>query len=98
MVEWSQKLLPWLHMTLNIKNPEVHTLASELARLRKVSVTKAVLDAVRNELAREQKQRCKEKLGDQLLEIGRRCAARMNGRTSSADHAAMLYDRRGLPK
>ncbi|MBZ5575087.1 MAG: type II toxin-antitoxin system VapB family antitoxin [Acidobacteriia bacterium] len=85
-------------MTLNIKNPEVHTLASELARLRKVSVTKAVLDAVRNELTREQQQRRKDKIGDQLIEIGKRCAARVKGRASSADHAALLYDRRGLPR
>lgn len=85
-------------MTLNIKNPDVHTLATELARLRQVSVTKAVLDAVRNELAREQSQRRKEKLGAQLIEIGNRCASRMKGRVASSDHAALLYDQRGLPK
>lgn len=85
-------------MSLNIKNPEVHALATELARLRHVSVTQAVLDAIRNELSREQHQRNQGKLADQLLEIGKRCASRMKGRVSSSDHAALLYDNRGLPR
>ena len=85
-------------MTLNIKNPEVHTLASELARLRQVSVTQAVLDAVRNELDREQGQRRKDQIGRELMEIGKRCAAHVKGRASSRDHATLLYDRRGLPR
>ena len=44
-------------MSLNIKNEEAQALAVELAWLRKVSVTKAVLDAVRHELAREKQVR-----------------------------------------
>ena len=84
-------------MALNIKNPEAHTLAAELARLRKVSVTKAVLDAIRHELTREQGRRRRSGLGKQLLEIGRRCAAHVNGEVTSAEHATMLYDSRGLP-
>jgi antitoxin VapB len=84
-------------MALNIKNPEVHRLASELARLRDVSVTQAVLDAVQHELARE-KGRRKTALKDQLLAIGKRCAAHINGPVSSGDHATLLYDDRGLPR
>lgn len=85
-------------MSLNIKNREAHNLAAELARLRNVSLTRAVLDAVRNELLREQQQRRKLKLADQLIEIGKRCGARMKQRVRSADHATLLYDRRGLPR
>jgi antitoxin VapB len=84
-------------MALNIKNPEVHRLASELARLRDVSVTRAVLDAVQHELARE-KSRRSTALKDQLLAIGKRCAAHMKKPVSSRDHATLLYDDRGLPR
>jgi antitoxin VapB len=85
-------------MAINIKNQEVHALAAELARLRNVSLTQAVLDAVRRELAREKNAGRRKKLGDELLEIGRRCAAHIRAATNSADHAAMLYDERGLPR
>jgi hypothetical protein len=85
-------------MALNIKNPEVHAVAAELARLRKVSVTQAVLDAVRHELTREKDQRTRGRLGDQLIEIGKRCAAHLGGQGSSADHATLLYDGQGLPR
>ena len=85
-------------MSLNIKNPEVHGLATELARVRKVSVTRAVLDAVRNDLAREQNQRKKKNVADQLLEIGKRCAAHLQQGVASPDHASLLYDEHGLPK
>ena len=85
-------------MSLNIKNPEVHQLAAQLAELREVSVTRAVLDAVRHELAREKNRRRRRNLGDRLLAIGERCAARMGSGVSSADHAGLLYDERGLPR
>ena len=85
-------------MGLNIKNPEVQALASELARLRKVTITGAVLEAVRQELAREKNRRRRARLGDQLMEIGKRCAAHLHGPVSSADHDAFLYDSRGLPR
>ena len=85
-------------MALNIKNPEVHAVATELAQIRKVSLTQAVLEAVRHELAREKNRRRKTRLGEQLMEIGKRCAAHVGGRVSSKDHAAMLYDSRGLPR
>ena len=85
-------------MSLNIKDPEVHNLAAELARLRGVSMTKAVHDAVRHELTREMAERGKGGLAAELVEIGKRCAAHLRGPVSSADHAALLYDERGLPR
>jgi len=97
MVEVCIDILPWWNMALNIKNPEVHRLAAELARLRDVSVTRAVLDAVQNELARE-KGRRNPALKDQLLAIGKRCAAHIKKPLNSADHATLLYDERGLPR
>jgi len=85
-------------MTPNIKDPEVHALAVELARLRRVSMTKAVHDAVRHELERERDLRGKSGLAAELMEIARRCAAHLRGPISSADHAALLYDEQGLPR
>ena len=84
-------------MALNIKNPEVHALAAELAELRKVSVTQAVLEAVRNELSREKGRRRRQNLAEQLIAIGKRCAAHVSAGVSSADHAS-LYDEQGLPR
>jgi hypothetical protein len=40
-------------MSLNIKNPEAHELAAELARLTGESMTKAVTEAIRERLAGE---------------------------------------------
>jgi antitoxin VapB len=97
MVEFYIESLPWWNMALNIKNPEVHRLAAELARLRDVSVTQAVLDAVQHELARE-KGRRNMALTDQLLAIGKRCAAHIKTPVSSGEHATLLYDDRGLPR
>jgi len=82
---------------MNIKNPQVHGMASELARLRKVSLTQAVHDAVRQELVREKARHRRTGLGDQLVEIGKRCAAHMTGPLASGDHGELLYDSRGLP-
>lgn len=84
-------------MSLNIKNSEAHALATELARLRKVSVTQAVLEAIRHELTRE-KNRHRKSLHEQLIEIGKRCAAHIHDPVSSVDHATLLYDRQGLPR
>ena len=50
--------------------------------------------STRNELGA----RGRESLANELLEIGKRCAAHMDGSGSSRDHATLLYDRRGMPK
>ena len=85
-------------MGLNIKNDQAHAMAAELAGLRGISMSKAVTDAIRNELEREKQHRAKAGLSDELLAIGRRCAAHMRGPISSQDYAAMLYDDQGLPR
>jgi antitoxin VapB len=85
-------------MSLNIKNPEAHQLATELARLRGVSVTQAVLDAVRDGLVREKERRKPGALTEELLAIAQRCAAHMQPGFTSADHADLLYDEQGMPR
>jgi antitoxin VapB len=84
-------------MGLNIKNDEAHQMAAELAGLQGVSLSKAVTGAIRSELEREKRHRARTGLSRELLEIGRRCAAHIRGPVSSRDHAAILYDERGLP-
>jgi antitoxin VapB len=42
-------------VSLNIKNPEVHTLATRLAKLQGITITQAVLQALKEELRRQQR-------------------------------------------
>ena len=83
-------------MSLNIKNPEAHRLAGELARLTGESLTQAVTEAIRERLERERRRRHADALSAELLEIGRRCAAHV--RRDTRPHGEFLYDQRGLPR
>jgi antitoxin VapB len=80
---------------LNIKNPEAHTLAARVAALTGETMTEAVTTALRERLARIEKN---EELAAELLALGRDCAARLKDPWRSADHAELLYDERGLPR
>jgi antitoxin VapB len=84
-------------MSLNIKNPKTHTLARELADLTGENVTEAVTVAVRERLERLRRDRGK-RLSEQLLAIGKDCAARLREPYRSLDHGEFLYDERGLPR
>jgi antitoxin VapB len=83
-------------MTLNIKNPEAHRLAQELAALTGESMAAAVTESVRERLARVRQQR--EPLAARLLAIGKDCAAHLREPARSIDHADMLYGADGLPR
>jgi antitoxin VapB len=85
-------------MALNIKNEETHRLVVELAEVRGVSLTQAVTDAVRQDLERFRHQHSRQGLAEEILLIGRRCAAHLKEPTASSDHAEMLYDSNGLPR
>lgn len=84
-------------MSLNIKNKEAHSLARELAKVTGENMTTAVTEAVRERLKRVRRERGAA-LSDRLLRIGRDCAAHLKEPFRSVDHAAMLYDERGLPR
>jgi antitoxin VapB len=84
-------------MGLSINNPELPTLAAELAQLRNVSVDEAVTDAVREELARRKQPREKASV-EELLAMAKEIAAHMDPDFRSEDVDALLYDERGLPK
>jgi antitoxin VapB len=83
-------------MSLNIKNREAHELAAELAHLTGESMTKAVTQALRERLDREQRRRDKEALVRELLAIARRCAAYPQRDCRTLED--FLYDERGLPR
>jgi antitoxin VapB len=83
-------------VTLNIKDPETHELAKKLAEQTGETMTRAVTEALRERLARLTRAQKPEATADDLLAIGRRCAATLKGK--AIDHGTMLYDERGLPK
>ena len=84
-------------MGLNIKNPETHELAQELADLTGETLTGAVTEAVRERLERL-RHGSGPSLADHLLAIGRACATRLPEPYRSAEHAGLLYGDDGLPR
>ena len=83
-------------MSLNIIDPTAHTLAQTLAKETGETMTQAVTEAIRERLQRVRRERAREATVAELLAIGRRCARTLKGKP--IDHAAGLYDERGLPK
>ena len=85
--------------TMNIKDPAVRELTVELARLRGVSMTEAVRQALTEAVARERSRR--EGLADRLLEIGRQAREKMAelGIEPLTDDLYAMYVGRGpLPR
>ena len=85
-------------MGLNIKNEETCRLAAELAALTGETKTGAITVALRERLEREKRERDAEALVEDLMAIGKRCAALMGPGPSSDEIGEFLYDERGLPK
>jgi antitoxin VapB len=82
-------------MSLNIKNPEAHRLAQELASLTGESMSTAVTEALRERLNRVQR----KGLAERLMAIGREMAPLLNGPGKKMLEAEDLYDEKtGLPK
>jgi antitoxin VapB len=86
-------------MSINIKNPEVHALAKELAELTGESMTEAVLIALKERLARERnsEERLRERM-EVLTAIGRDVAERLGPEWRAMDVDDRLYDEDGLPR
>jgi len=80
-------------MALNIKDPSVHQAVKQIAKLTGESQAQAVATAVNQRLARL----ISDDLAARLLAIGRKTASRMSPEAKQTDHAALLYDERGLP-
>jgi antitoxin VapB len=81
-------------MSLNIKDPETHELAAELAKVTGESMTKAVTLAIQERLERIKRHR--RPSASELLTIGARCAQTLTSKP--INHARLLYDKLGLPK
>ena len=83
-------------MSLNIKDPEAHRLAQELARETGESMTSAVIEAIRERLEAVRRRRKRDAIRGTLTAIGKRGAALNKG--PYIEHADLLYDEKGLPK
>jgi antitoxin VapB len=85
-------------MPLSIKDPEADRLARAVAQRTGETLTQAVINALRERLAREQrKEQAIESLVEDVMEIGRHCAALPLLDARSAD-AIIGYDENGLPR
>ncbi len=83
-------------MALNIRNAEAERLAARLAKLTGETKTEAVAQALRDRLARLQRERTGRRLADELDEIARHCAALPVLDARPADQI-LGYDDEGLP-
>ncbi len=83
-------------MTMNIKNPEAHRLARQLAAATGESLTTAVIVALRERLERTGRQRRNRATAEELVALGQEVAKHMRG--PAVDHGELLYDELGLPK
>jgi antitoxin VapB len=86
-------------MSLNIKNPEAHALATRLAQKTGEKLTDAVTTALRERLERV------ERMADFDEQRYQALKALVKGSRSlwrdsllAVDHGDLLYDERGLPK
>ena len=82
-------------MTLNVKDPEAHRLAQAIAKATGETITHAVAEALRERYQRLRSRRDKASV-EELLAIARRASSQV--KRPYLDHAAFLYDERGLPK
>jgi antitoxin VapB len=80
-------------MALNIKDASIHEVVKQIAKITGESQAQAVATAVKERLARLQR----DNLAARILAIGHKTASRMSPETKQLDHAALLYDERGLP-
>ncbi len=79
---------------LNIKSDEAYALASELADLTGVSLTQAVLDALKN----RKRELSKAEKVSSIMKYCRETANMMSAETLALDIDTYLYDKNGLPK
>jgi antitoxin VapB len=85
-------------MSLNIKDPVAHDLARQVATRTGESLTRAVVEALRERLQRLSRRPGRRATAEDLLAIGRRCAALLTVPGHSLDHGRDLYDEHGLPR
>ena len=82
-------------VSLNVKDPEAHRLARAIAQETGETLTRAVMEALRERYERLQRRRRKASV-EELRAIAKHAAAHV--KRPYLDHAELLYDERGLPK
>ena len=82
-------------MGLNVKDPEAHRLAQAIARATGESMTRVVVEALRERHAEIERRKGRASVED-LLAIADRAAALV--KRPRVDHADLLYDAQGLPR
>lgn len=82
-------------MPLSIKDPEADRLAREVAKATGETLTAAIVQSLRERLLRLRRPRGR-RLADELLTIGRRCAA-MPLLDERPQEQILGYDDHGLP-
>jgi antitoxin VapB len=86
-------------MSLNIKNPEAHALATRLAKKTGETLTDAVTTALRERLERvEQTPDFDEQRYQALKALVKDSRGLWQKSFLTIDHGDLLYDERGLPK
>jgi antitoxin VapB len=83
---------------LNIKDPEVHELAAELARRTNRSLTEAVKDSLRESLTRQRRRQTdSQRTIERIMRLGKRIASRpvLDSRTPDE---ILGYDESGIPE
>jgi antitoxin VapB len=82
-------------MSLNIKDPEAHRLAQQIARATGETMTRVVTEALRERLSRLEWRSARASV-EELLAIAERAASYV--KRPYVDHAELLYDEHGLPR
>ena len=82
-------------MSLNIKDPEAHRLAQQIARATGEIMTRVVTEALRERLERLERRSARASV-EELLAIAKRAASHI--KRPYVDHAELLYDEHGFPR
>jgi len=85
------------HTSLNLKSDEAYRLAKELSERTGKSMTAAVIEAMREQLDRLERDGQGSRF-ERLLAIARDCAAHLPEGFRNLDYNELLYDERGLPR
>jgi antitoxin VapB len=82
-------------MSLNIKDPEAHRLAQAISEQTGESLTKVVIESLRERHEKLEKRKGKASLAE-LLAIAKRASRAV--KRPYVDHGELLYDKHGLPR
>ena len=80
---------------LNVKDPEAHRLAQAIAKETGESLTKVVIDSLRERHEKLEKRKGKASL-EELMAIAKRVSKGV--KRPYVDHGELLYDDHGIPK